>query len=260
MPYDDQSLPRVSVGPFAVADASTADVVAHAADLQAAGTSPARAFALHVGGLGSRHDRPFVEAMASAELVYADGASVVLIAKAAGAEHIERSPTTDIGWDLFRELTRRNGVAPVVSIIGGPPGLAERALDVLVDAGVARPGATAHGYQDSWPPVLEELREQPCDVLVVGLGAPFEMVWVEEHLSSLSCGLVLTCGGWLGFLAGEEARAPAWLQKLSLEWAYRLAQKPRQLAGRYFKGAFVTLRMVLEARFRRRRQGGPPRR
>ena len=192
--------------------------------------------------------------MSDAELVYADGSSVVLVAKAAGALAIERSPTTDIGWDLLRELTRRNGVAPVVSIVGGAPGLADKALAVLVDAEVARRGVTAHGYQESWDVVLAELRSRPCDVLVVGLGAPLEMIWVNENLDSLSCGLVLTCGGWLGFLAGEESRAPSLLQRLSLEWVYRVAQQPRRLAGRYLSGAFVTLRMVLSARVRRWRR------
>lgn len=201
--------------------------------------------------------------MGTANLVYADGASVVLAAHAAGAKHIERAPTTDVGWELLRQLTSDRSAPPVVSVVGGPPGLADQALQVLVDAGVARPGVTDHGYHLSWDATLQRLREHPSDVLVVGLGAPLEMIWVHKHLEELSAGIVLTCGGWLGFLAGNESRAPSWLQRSWMEWVYRLLQSPRRLAGRYARGALSTAVLAAAAllgRWRgRRRSAGSAR-
>jgi N-acetylglucosaminyldiphosphoundecaprenol N-acetyl-beta-D-mannosaminyltransferase len=248
---------RVPVGPFEVSDLSRADVVQNLARLTGPpGATPARAFALHVGGLVARHDEEFVQAMDAAELVYADGSSVVLAAKAAGARHIERAATTDIGWDLLRRLTSERGTPPVVSVVGGPPGLAAQALDVLVEAGVARPGPTDHGYHTEWDSTLEMLQRHPSDVLIVGLGAPREMVWVTKHLGEFATGLVLTCGGWLGFLVGQESRAPSWMQRLSLEWVYRLLQSPSRLASRYTRGAGATFVLTVAAmlgRLRRRR-------
>lgn len=248
---------HVPVGPFGVADLSRAAVVEEMTRL--AGTpapgGPATAFALHVGGLVARRDRAFVEAMHGADIVYADGASVVLAARAGGARSIERAPTTDIGWDLLRSLTDLRGTPPVVSAVGGLPGLAGRALQVLVDAGVAAPGVTDHGYHTGWEGTLQRLRDEPCDVLLVALGAPKEMLWVREHLDQLPQGIVVTCGGWLGFLAGEESRAPKLLQTLSLEWAYRLAHSPRRLASRYVLGAVATAAIAgraLLARWSRR--------
>ncbi len=193
-----------------------------------------------MGGLVARRDPAFVEAMRSAELVYADGASVVLSARAAGARHIERAATTDIGWELLAALTDERGAPPVVSVVGGPPGLAEQALEVLVDAGVARPGCTDHGYHTDWQPTLQLLQHHPSDVLVLGLGAPLEMTWAVQHRTELATGLVLTCGGWLGFLVGQEVRAPVLAQRLGLEWAFRLLQSPRRLASRYLRGAVAT--------------------
>jgi len=46
-------------------------------------------------------------------------------------------------------------------------------------------------------------------------------------------GLVLCVGASLNFLTGVERRAPLWMQRLSLEWLYRLMQNPRRLAHRY---------------------------
>lgn len=46
-------------------------------------------------------------------------------------------------------------------------------------------------------------------------------------------GLTLCCGASINFLTGVERRAPQWMQRLSLEWLYRLLQNPRRLARRY---------------------------
>lgn len=252
---------NVQVGPFRVADLSydaavsrTVDLAIDAGSLRA---TPARAFALHVGGLVARRDPEFTAAMDSAEMVYADGSSVVLLARAAGGTQIERTPTTDAGWDMLRGLTNRLGRPPVVSVLGGPEGLAARALDALVEGGVARRGLAEHGYHIDEVSLVARLAATPCDVLVVGLGAPREMVWVDRHIEKLPGSLVLTCGGWLGFLAGEERRAPSLMMRLRLEWAYRVMQAPRRLLPRYAAGALVTARLMLGVLGKRARSVGP---
>jgi exopolysaccharide biosynthesis WecB/TagA/CpsF family protein len=46
-------------------------------------------------------------------------------------------------------------------------------------------------------------------------------------------GLALCIGASLNFITGHEKRAPLWMQRLALEWLYRLLQNPKRLAGRY---------------------------
>lgn len=46
-------------------------------------------------------------------------------------------------------------------------------------------------------------------------------------------GLTLCVGASVNFLTGRERRAPRWMQRLSLEWLYRLARDPRRLWIRY---------------------------
>ena len=245
----DTDVPAVAVGPFTVADLPQRQVVEEVVRLARTPSPRARtAFALHVGGLLARHDEAFVTSMDAADLVYADGVSVVKVAQAAGAQTIERAPTTDIGWDVLQRLTEELGRPPLVSVVGGRPGVAHDALRTLVQAGVARPGLATHGYHQEWDGVLDELAEQRSDVLVLGLGAPLEMQWATQHADRVGGALVLTCGGWLGFLAGHERRAPALVRRLSLEWAYRLLQDPRRLFKRYGVGAVVTAMLYLRAR------------
>jgi exopolysaccharide biosynthesis WecB/TagA/CpsF family protein len=58
-------------------------------------------------------------------------------------------------------------------------------------------------------------------------------------------GIGLCIGASLLFLAGEERRAPRWLQGAGLEWAWRLAQDPRRLARRYW-GNTAILRLLFQ--------------
>jgi len=233
----------VRIGPFDVLDRNEHDTVESIVEGALSVSTSTRAwitYALHVGGLNSRRDETFVDAMSGADLVYADGMSVVLLARLGGAEEIERCGTTDIGWGVLRRLSEELGRPARVALIGGPDGLTRRAGDVLeAEAGV-EVVLTENGYHDDWSAVLTRLALSRCDVLFVGLGAPYEMKWVEENRHLLPPCLVMTCGGWFGFITEDEKRAPRWLCRVGLEWTYRLVQAPNRLWRRYAAGALST--------------------
>lgn len=237
----------VKVGPFAVDDLSRQETVEAAIGLTLSGTGPAaRAYALHVGGLNHRADREFVGEMLDAELVYADGGSIVGLARLAGGKGIERAPTTDIGWELLKGLRQATGRLPRVALIGGPPGLADRAGATLAAEGVCEVVFAVDGYRSEWASELARLAARNADICIVGMGAPREMLWVREWHTQISCSLILTCGGWFGFLAGDEQRAPALLRRSGLEWIARIAQSPRRLGARYARGAWSTAVVALQ--------------
>ncbi len=249
--------PEVEVGPFWVSDCSKTDLVARMVELaMPGGTRPTFAFALHVGGLNARRERDFVVAMRQADIVYADGGSVVWLAKLAGARQVERSPTTDVGWELFRGFADKVGRPPKVALVGGSPGLADRAGAVLEAAGAVEIVLVEHGFHEDWSEPLKRLREAAPDVTVVGLGAPREMVWSELHRAELPAGLVLTCGGWFGHVVGDERRAPRLLRRSGLEWIARVAQQPARLGPRYARGMGVTAALAVSTLHRRPRSSG----
>lgn len=252
-----EGLPQLQIGALSVGDLSQAEVVSAIVDgaVQSAGRRPWRAFALHVGGLNARADEEYVTAMAGADLAYADGVSVVALARLAGGTHVERAATTDIGWPVLDGIATGLGRPARVALVGGRAGLARRAGEV---AG-ARQGIEVvlaeHGYHSDWTQTLRQLAACRPDVVLVGLGAPQEMKWVERHLDELPDCLIMTCGGWFGFIAQDEVRAPSLLQRLGLEWVHRTVLDPRRLAARYAVGALSTLslaRVVLAQRADRR--------
>jgi N-acetylglucosaminyldiphosphoundecaprenol N-acetyl-beta-D-mannosaminyltransferase len=239
----------VPLGPFQVADTSQEETVARLVEL-AVGPARSRAvlaFALHVGGLNALNDTAFVNSMNAADMVYADGGAVVWLARRNGAVRMGRAPTTDIGWDVLRGFAARQGRLPRVALIGGTPGLAKRAAAALEEAGVAEPVLIAHGYHVDWSDHVDRVRSARPDIVLVGMGAPREMVWAHQWASGFGQGLVMTCGGWFGFLAGEERRAPRLIRRPGLEWIARVAQQPWRLGPRYARGAMTTATLTLRA-------------
>lgn len=241
-------VPSVPVGPFNVADLSQPSLVeALVQRTRTGGVGPLVAYALHVGGLNHRDEKSFVAAMRAANVVYADGMSIVALARMAGATRVQRAPTTDVGWEVLVALGLSLSRRPRIALIGGPDGLARRAAERLEAAAVGRVVLAEHGYHKEWGPVLAAVRGSDPDVVVVGLGAPREMIWVMQHRDDLPETLVLTCGGWFGFLAGDEKRASSLLQAVGLEWMARVAQSPRRLLPRYVRGAAAVGALVPSA-------------
>jgi N-acetylglucosaminyldiphosphoundecaprenol N-acetyl-beta-D-mannosaminyltransferase len=241
----------VNVGPFKVADCARDALIEGVTDDR----SPKRVvYALHVGGLNVRDRVDYVAAMNNGDYVYADGTAVVALAKLGGARHVQRAATTDIGLDLLRAEGGQLGRDPRIAVIGGPAGLAEAAGGTLTQSGVGNVVYVSHGYHRTYDDVLSDLREVEPDVVIVGMGMPREAIWVDENRDHLPDALIMTCGGWLGFLAGTERRAPSWMQRTGLEWAYRLWQSPRRLWSRYATGVWTSMSIAPSQFYTRRRE------
>lgn len=204
------------------------------------------AFALHVGGLlEADTSQYYVDVMNRADLVYADGAAVSVLAYRKHGR-APRVPTTDLGHKLIEGLSRASGSDLRVALLGGPPGLSQEAGRALQGRhGGIEIAYTGDGYFDDVDKVLAELRDSRPDLIFVGLGAPKEMYWCSDHKGDFPPALVVTCGGWFGFLAGEERRAPVILQRIGLEWVWRLAQAPLRLFKRYSRGAGLVAKRLL---------------
>lgn len=232
----------VQVSGVHVADAHPETVVDLAA--QPATVRANLVYAMHVGGLLALSDQDFRQALSDASVLYADGAAVVLLARAAGAKNIRRAPTTDIGVPMIQRLAQRLGRAPRIALVGGPPGLASRAAAALKREVSIEVVLTNDGYFEDDERLLERLQCAKPDMVLVGMGMPREAIWTHQHRMRLPAAIVVTCGGWFGFLAGEETRAPRLVRRVGLEWAFRLGQNFRRLRGRYARGALVTVGLL----------------
>ncbi|MCR4923129.1 MAG: WecB/TagA/CpsF family glycosyltransferase [Lachnospiraceae bacterium] len=81
--------------------------------------------------------------------------------------------------------------------------------------------------------VVKMINDSGADFVWIGLGAPKQELWMAEHKGRIK-GLMLGVGAGFDFHAGRVKRAPVIVQKLGMEWFYRLMQDPKRLLKRYF--------------------------
>jgi N-acetylglucosaminyldiphosphoundecaprenol N-acetyl-beta-D-mannosaminyltransferase len=198
--------------------------------------------------LHQRHAE-FARAYAEADFVLADGAPLVLLSRLFGRGLPERVA----GSDLVPKLFDRGRVdRPIRTfLLGARPEVSERAARMTE----ARwPGVKVVG-RDS-PPVgfeqsdaentriLNAVAATRPDVLVVGLGAPKQELWVHQHRDAIQAKVALCVGATIDFIAGEKSRAPVWMRRSGLEWVHRVATEPRRLTARYFRDGLALPGMV----------------
>ena len=80
--------------------------------------------------------------------------------------------------------------------------------------------------------IVARINEAKPDFIWVGLGAPKQEIWMNQHQGRVT-GLMIGVGAGFDYYAGNIKRAPMWMQKCSLEWLYRLMQDPKRLFMRY---------------------------
>jgi N-acetylglucosaminyldiphosphoundecaprenol N-acetyl-beta-D-mannosaminyltransferase len=81
--------------------------------------------------------------------------------------------------------------------------------------------------------VAAKINASGADVVWVGLGVPRQEKWMRVMRPQLDAPVLVGVGAAFDFHAGTVRQAPAWLQRMGMEWAFRLAMEPRRLWKRY---------------------------
>lgn len=192
-------------------------------------------------------------AYAGASLVIADGAPVVLASRILRKALPERVAGSDLVPAIFDEAARRSsdGKPLRVFLLGAAAGVGDRAATAIhrrwagVDVvGTYSPPLGFEHRAEENEQILRAIADCKPDLLLVGLGAPKQELWVSQHADRLQAKSALCIGATIDFLAGEKSRAPRWIQFLGLEWLHRLASEPSRLAKRYFQDAWIFPQLV----------------
>lgn len=200
-------------------------------------------------------DRPELRKALAQGIVEPDGMPLVWMGRSAGL-NVERV----CGPDFLPALVE-NGVPLGRShyFYGGGIGVPEELSARLKRRfpGMRVAGAYSPPYRDlsfdEDRDIVERINAARPDYVWVGLGAPKQDIWLAAHRDVLDAPVLLAVGAAFDFHAGTRRRAPRWMQRIGVEWLYRLASEPRRLAGRYTKvnARFVWL-LVRGLRQRRR--------
>lgn len=182
-------------------------------------------------------DTEFRDAYLNADLVVADGAPVVWLARLGGTPLKERVA----GSDLFFTLGRASAESGItLFFLGGVEGAADKAKAVLEEKfpgtkiiGTYCPPFATFSTEEEQDKIRDIVKAANPDVLLVAFGAPKQEKWIAKNRERLGVPIAIGVGGSFEMAAGILKRAPVWMQKVGLEWAYRFAQQPRRLFDRY---------------------------
>ena len=124
-------------------------------------------------------------------------------------------------------------------VLGGTPETLREAFAKLgIEGSSAIAGADSSRVDPAAPQdaLLARIAEAKPDILFVALGNPKQELWIRRNFARIEAPVAIGVGGSFNFVAGRVKRAPAWVQRLGLEWVHRIAQEPGRLWRRYAVG------------------------
>jgi len=196
------------------------------------------------------------ELQKKADCIVADGMPLLWACRLQGTPLPDRVAGSDLVWLIAEGAARRKRS---LYLLGGNPGAAEAAAAVL---SARFPGLAIAGHSSPFvasPPTAAqtealraELVSRAPDIVYVAFGAPKQDYVIDALKSALPSAWWIGVGISLSFIAGDMKRAPVFLQRVGLEWLYRLFQEPRRLGSRYLgRNLPFTARLLAQSAFAR---------
>ena len=186
----------------------------------------------------------------SCSLTVTDGMPLVWVSRL----YSKPIPERVAGPDLFQEFFKRTVQKGYSSFFLGstPSSLKEMIRNLkekypsLKIAGIYSPPFMKEFPEEENQKMIKIINKAKPDILWVGMTAPKQEKWIARNLDKLDVPVSIGVGAAFDFIAGRAKRAPTWMQKISLEWFYRLCQEPERLWKRYLVGNTTFTWLVLK--------------
>lgn len=181
-------------------------------------------------------DESFREVMNNADVSTPDG---MPIAKAIRLLHGLKQDRV-AGMDLFPDLLKASEEKELnVFLYGSSPEVLSK-IDQKIKknypslkvVGIESPPFRELSQQEE-ESYIQQINRAETNILFVALGCPKQEKWMAKHKGLINS-VMLGVGGAFPVYAETVTRAPNWMQKIAMEWFYRLLQEPRRLFKRYF--------------------------
>ncbi len=85
------------------------------------------------------------------------------------------------------------------------------------------------GYEKNNDKIIKEINKSKADIIFVALGSPKQENWILENKDKVCIKIFQGVGGSFDVISGNIKRAPIWMQKIGLEWLYRLIKEPKRI-------------------------------
>lgn len=176
----------------------------------------------------AQEDRDLARILNGADLVVPDGAGVLWAGEQLGTPFPERVTGADLTVELLKRASAMNWP---VYFLGGNPGVAAKAAKKFMEEHGSFSLVGCHdGYfnEEEEKKIIEDIKKSGAKLLFAGLGVPKQEKWLYAHREELGL-LSMGIGGVFDVMSGNLKRAPLWMQRNRLEWAYRLYLQPSRI-------------------------------
>lgn len=186
-----------------------------------------------------QRDKEFYQVYKNAEWVLCDSKILALCLK------YLKTPVEEVipGSSLFPAYCNfhKNDMSIKIFLLGAAPGVADRALSLInkrigrnIIVGAHSPSYGFEKDETECNEIIQIINHSDANVLVVGVGAPKQEKWIYKFKDNFTkIRLFMALGATIDFEAGNIKRAPILMQKLCIEWLYRLLKEPKRLWKRY---------------------------
>ena len=185
-----------------------------------------------------------------ASLILADGHPIIWASRLVRRPLPERVPGSELVPKLFDSFQASGELK--VFLLGAAEGVGFRAAENMrkqwpnvKTVGIYSPPLGFEKDESENARILNLISQAKPDVVVVGLGAPKQELWVHQHHRQIDAKVALCVGATIDFLAGEKKRAPVWMQRCGIEWLHRMCSEPKRLVKRYAKDAWIFPQLVI---------------
>jgi len=200
-------------------------------------------------------DPKLFKCLKEADLVLADGMPIVWLSRLLGDRLPERVAGIDIMLELLKQANDRHYR---VYFLGTESQVLQKVVAVVQRD---YPGICIAGYRDGYfdkheeQNVAEDIRKSNADMLFVGIKTPQKEYFLQTWQDFVNVPVCHGVGGSFDILAGVTKRAPLWMQKSGLEWAYRFFQEPKRMWKRYIVTNTIFIRLSFEEILKTRLSG-----
>lgn len=177
----------------------------------------------------AQEDKELGHILNHADLVVPDGAGVLWAGETLGTPFPERVTGADLSVELLKIASEEGWP---VYFLGGAPGVAQKAADRFQkEHGKIQLVGCHDGYfdEEEEKKIIKDIQKSGAKLLLVGLGVPKQEKWLYHHKDEFGPVLAMGIGGVFDVMSGNLKRAPLWMQKNRLEWAYRLYLQPSRI-------------------------------
>lgn len=239
MPWSDEVMERIKIlnSEF---DNCTMEEAVEAVRNMAAGSKPSYVVTPNLDHLlNMDEDKEFNKACREADLLLADGISIVLLARYLHKPLKEKVSGSDL-FPLVCKMAAQEGFS--VFLLGAAPGVAEKAafnmqkaFPGLKIAGCYSPPVGFENDEEETGRIIKTVTDAKPDILFIAISQMKGEKLICRYRDALNVPVTLSVGAAVDFAAGYKKRAPGWVSRAGLEWLYRTIREPRRIGGRVLR-------------------------